>query len=398
LNDLSLPQLLDGLAQLPSHSAVIYGAFFKDAGGRPYTPAHICPLITASSNAPVYGSYETLLGCGIVGGSIINIGQPAYKASDLALRILNGEAVTSLPVLREPPNPFIVDWRQLKRWNIPESRLPAGTHILYGEISPWERYRKYLLAILAIVAIQSVLIALLIVQVRRRKRSEKTLRQLSGRILTASEDERKYIARELHDDIGQQLAIIALDLVSLGERIPPSDLLSRAKFEELYRELDAVTTDLHHLSHQLHSAKLEYFGLAVTLRELTQQVAQRHELEIDFQASLPAASLPSDVSLCFYRVAQEALTNVVKHSHATEIEMTLTIESGRLWMKIKDNGDGFDPDNQKPGLGLVAMQERLRMIGGALSIVSRASAGTLVVAEARVSRDKQLDSTTSLLK
>src|SRR5262249_16943945 len=151
--DLPLSQLLSRLGQLPSHSVVLFSTFFMDARGQPSIPQHVCPLVVDSSNAPVYGTFETLLGCGIVGGSLLQVEASVGKAGGLALQVLNGKNVASLTVESAPPNKLAVDWRQLKKWNIPESRLPPGTAVMYRELSAWELYRKYVWVGIAILAI-----------------------------------------------------------------------------------------------------------------------------------------------------------------------------------------------------------------------------------------------------
>jgi signal transduction histidine kinase len=265
--------------------------------------------------------------------------------------------------------------------------LPTETIVLHREPSPWESYKKYVVGIIAIILAQCALITLLVVQVRRRKRSEGAIRQLSRRLLSASEVERKHIARELHDDIGQRISLVAVDLALFDNQLLSHNDVDHSKFNEPRQQLDAIISDIHLLSHELHSSKLEYLGLAVTLRELSRQIANRHDLTVNCETISSDIRLPSEISLCFYRIAQEAFANIVKHSHATHIQLTLMIESGRLNMTVKDNGMGFDRVDVTPGLGLITMQERLGMIGGTLSVVSGAAVGTQIVAEVKISSE-----------
>jgi signal transduction histidine kinase len=384
LEGLPLPQLLNRVGQLPSHSVVLFSTFFMDATGQPYIPQRVCPLIVASSNAPVYGSFDTLLGCGIVGGSLLQVEASAGKAAGLALQILNGKSVASLPTEPAPANEIAVDWRQLKKWNIPESRLPAGTVVMYRELSAWELYRKYVWAGIAILAIQSALIILLMVQRRWRKRSDQAVRLLTGRLIHASEEERRHIARELHDDIGQRLSLVSVQLGMSGSQLPADAVESRAELDHSVAELDTLISDVHNLSHRLHSSKLEHLGLKAAIKDLCQEIAKRHGLQIHLEAQIAQDGLSGDVPLCFYRVAQEALSNVVKHSDATRVQVSLTQASGALRMQVQDWGRGFKTGDLPNGLGLTAMQERLRSIGGRLSIESRPGEGTVVIAEAAI--------------
>jgi signal transduction histidine kinase len=382
LEDLPLPRLLNRLGQLPTHSVVLFSTFFRDASGQAYIPRRVCPLVVDSSNAPVYGTFETLLGCGIVGGSLVEIEASARKAANLALRVLDGENVASLPVEPGPPNQVVVDWRQLKKWNIPENRLPAGTIVMYREPSAWELYRKYIWAGIAILCFQFALIILLAIQMRRRKRSDRAVRLLTGRLIDATEEEQRHIARELHDDIGQRLSLVSVQLGVFGNRPPLDAFQNRSDLDSSVVELDTIVSDVHSLSHRLHSSKLEHLGLKAAMNDLCQQIAKRHGLEITLQAEVIPRSLPRDVALCFYRVAQESLNNVIKHSSATRVELSLTEKHGSLRMRVQDWGAGFKIADARDGLGLTAMKERLRGIGGKLHVESKPGEGTVVIAEA----------------
>jgi signal transduction histidine kinase len=384
LEDLPMSQLLSRLGQLPSHSVVLFSTFFRDARGQPYIPQHVCRLVVDSSNAPVYGTFETFLGCGILGGSLLQIEASARKAAGLTLQILNGKNVASIPVEPAPPNEIAVDWRQLKKWNIPESRLPAGTAIMYREFSAWELYRKYVWVGIAILALQSILIILLMIQMRARKRSDQAVRLLTGRLIHTSEEERRHIARELHDDIGQRLSLVSVQLGMSGNQLPVDAVASRAELDHSVAELDALISDVHNLSHRLHSSKLEHLGLKAAMKDLCQEMAKRHGLQINLEAQIALDGLSGNVSLCFYRVAQEALSNVVKHSDATRVQVSLTQAPGALRMRVQDWGHGFKTGEVPAGLGFTAMHERLRSIGGRLSIESKPGEGTVVIAEAPI--------------
>lgn len=206
---------------------------------------------------------------------------------------------------------------------------------------------------------------------------------LTGRLITLAEEERKHLARELHDDIGQRLSLLAveLDLLTIEQECagPVRDKLNQA-----LTEIKELATDIHNLSHRLHSSKLQHLGLPIALKEVCRQMGSQHRISIDLQAGSVPPTLPEDVSLCLYRVAQEALSNAVKHSQSKRIEVGLNSSNGRVMLEIKDFGTGFDPAVQSGGLGLATMHERLRMIGGTLSIHSIPGMGTEVIAEARM--------------
>jgi len=383
LQDTSLPPLLERLQHLPLDSAVIFAGIPQNAAGVTQVPARICSTIVNASTAPVYGLHQTLLGCGIVGGSLFDIEGNAAQAGNLAMRILNGESMERLPVEAGPAGKLAIDWRQLRRWNIPKTRVPAAATIIFREDDLWQQYRKYLLIGLGILGVQAILVILLIIQMLRRKRSDEAIRRLTGRVINAAEDERKHIARELHDDIGQRLSLISMQLDSVLARTPlPPD--GEPEMIDVHRELDALITDVHDLSHRLHSTKLEHLGLKLALKDLCHRVSRQHTLHVDFSAPAVLQTLPGDVALCFYRVAQEGLSNVVRHSGSPSVEVRLEEGAGRVRMQIKDFGIGFDPGPNSEGLGLATMQERLRTVGGKFSVVSRRGEGTVLTAEARL--------------
>ncbi len=383
-NDLPFPELLDRIGQLPSHSVVLYTPLLRDPSGQSYLTANLCPAITASSSAPVYTILDTLFGCGTVGGSLYQAEASARQAAILALKILRGERVVDLPVEAGPPNRVIVDWRQLQRWGIPQDRLPPGSVIMYRQPSAWEVHKQLILATAAILLLQSVLIALLVIQVRRRKRSEEVVRQLTRRLIDANENESRRLARELHDDIGQRLSLAVIQLDLFGAQLPVDAVKNRTDLDSSIQNLRSLVSDVHNLSHRLHFAQLEHIGLKGAITELCRQIARSYGLEIDLQVDAAPVGLAQDVSLCFYRVAQEALNNVVKHSKSDTAELMLNQKPGLLRMQIRDLGVGFNVADAAVGLGLSAMQERLATLSGRLSVESEPGVGTLVIAEAPI--------------
>jgi signal transduction histidine kinase len=270
------------------------------------------------------------------------------------------------------------------------SPLPAPTQeyglawFFYGESFPGIHSGGLLFALLLFFAIQIGLIVLLVIQIRSRRRSDQTVRRLTRRIITMSEEERRRIARELHDDIGQRLSLVSIQLSTYATRISEDSGQVTPELNDSVRDVDALITDVHNLSHQLHSSKLEHLGLRFALKELCQQISDRHELPIELHVDQGPARLPPDISLCFYRVAQEALSNVIKHSKTDRAQLTLIEEQGRLRMQVRDFGSGFKLGDSGTGLGLSTMQERLRIIRGELSISSKPGKGTVITAKADI--------------
>ena len=218
--------------------------------------------------------------------------------------------------------------------------------------------------------------------ITERKRHEQAIQELSGRLINAQEQERSRIARELHDDINQRLAILAIELQQLGSFISEDSVQGRERVEGLWRKAHGLSTDLQHLSHQLHSTKLDHLGIIPALRALCSEFSEQHKIGADFQSRQVPMPLDSEISLHLFRVAQESLHNVAKHSRAKRVRMEIVGTGGKLVLRISDDGIGFDADASKNriGLGMTSMNERIRYVGGTLSVWSKPSMGTQVEA------------------
>lgn len=207
------------------------------------------------------------------------------------------------------------------------------------------------------------------------------LQRLTHRLIEVQDDERRLISRELHDDIGQRLALFGVDLDVMRRSFAKLGYSSEERqVASLLEQTQELTSDVQQLSHQLHSSKLQHLGLRATLVELCNNVAKVHRVT----KSIADERLPAEVELCFYRVAQEALNNVMKHSKAARVSVNLSNEHGLARLEIKDTGVGFDPARYSDGIGLASMRERLRMIGGNVSIISVPGRGTVIKAEVRL--------------
>ena len=218
-----------------------------------------------------------------------------------------------------------------------------------------------------------MLIVGLLVQRTRRRQAEKRIRDLGGRLLNAQETERSRIARELHDDISQQMALLTIDLELLGGARGHSEPLA---VEATTRAHD-IAKSIHDLSRRLHPARLRLIGLVAAINGLRQELSKSSGIPIAFTHDHVPSTLPPDLTLCLFRVVQEALQNAVKHSRAHQISVRLSVGVEALSLTIADDGVGFDIDAASArGLGLISMSERLDMHGGTIDIRSRPGAGT----------------------
>ncbi len=216
--------------------------------------------------------------------------------------------------------------------------------------------------------------------ITERKRHEGAIQDLSGRLISAQEQERSRIARELHDDINQQVAMLAIELQQLQGSLPADFPEGREKVQALWEKTHLLSTEIQHLSHQLHSAKLEHLGIIAALRGLCSEFSEQHKIEADFQFRQVPPKLDSDISLTLFRVAQESLHNVVKHSHAKKVRVELVGSADEVLVRVSDDGVGFTANRHRTGLGMISMNERTRLVGGTFTVSSIPSLGTQVEA------------------
>jgi signal transduction histidine kinase len=213
-----------------------------------------------------------------------------------------------------------------------------------------------------------------------RKLTEEALLAMSGRLITAQEEERTRIARELHDDLSQRMAVLQIGLEQFKRGVPEISSQSQQQLLTIAQMASEVSSDIHSMSYQLHPARLELLGLVASLKGFCGEFSAQHKINVQFLHSDIPRQIPKDVTLCLYRITQEALQNVAKHSEAAEAEVELLSHSAEIELCISDSGRGFDVESAKraAGLGLISMRERLRLIGGHLSIESEPSRGTRI--------------------
>jgi len=221
------------------------------------------------------------------------------------------------------------------------------------------------------------------VDISEIKRAHVQLQEFAKRLMEAQEDERKRISRELHDDIGQRVALLAMEL-DLMQRLLPKEHALRERVERLQASAGELGTDLHALSHALHSSKLKHLGLVAALRELCSRVRSRASLAVELNCSGDIRSLPDEDALVLFRIAQEALNNVVKHSRATSATVKLNCSDNQADLVVSDNGRGFDCTTESGGIGLLGMRERLRAVDGEFRISSASDRGTEILASVRM--------------
>jgi signal transduction histidine kinase len=380
LTELSTSDLLSTVSRLPPRSVIFYLTWFRDIDGQTYVPHDMAERISEAANAPVFAFVDQYLGRGPVGGYVYSVESHGKGAADIGLRVLKGESPSSIPVAEFAANAYVFDAVQLSRWGLDERRLPPGSLIHFREPGLWERYGWYVVGAGAALLAQSGLIAGLLLQRRRRHQAESALRasfdrlrDLGARLVSAEETERSRIARELHDDISQQLVVLRIELQLLLRTLDDS---TRERVAGLSSQVEGLAMSVHELSHRLHPTRLRVHGLVGALDGLRRELSQSG-LDITFTHENVPEDLSPDHAVCLFRVAQEALQNVIKYGSARHASVRLVAADGKLELSIVDDGVGFDVDKAaRRGLGLTSMGERIEVAGGTFRIQSQLGSGT----------------------
>jgi PAS domain S-box-containing protein len=510
-NELSFAEMLKRCATLPPHTAVLYGMLSLDAAGVTHVSERSVTELHSVANAPVFALHRTHLGRGIVGGHLLATEELSRNTARAAIRILNGESPRSISVPTQGPGSPTFDWRELRRWNIPENRLPAGSVVLFRELTLWETHKRQIIAGATLAAVQSALVIALLTFVVRRRRAERATRtsmerlrtvseeapvmiwvagtdkqvtdfnrpfleftgrtieaelgsgwtevvhpqdvgrcfetysgafdrresfqmeyrlrrhdgeyrwildtgvprfasgafvgyvgsaidvtelklagfalsRLSRSVLQAQETERAVTARKLHEDLCQRMLALTLRLHMLSDEADGSDEM-RPRLEELREQFAHLMGDLLALSDPSF-ARLELLGLTMCAQSLCQDAARRHGMKVEFQSSGMPSELPNDVALGVFRVLQEALDNVARHSGVKHASVWLRGSAAGIELEVVDSGRGFDRNSaiKSAGLGLIGMRERMKLVDGECVIESRPDAGTTVRARVPLRR------------
>jgi PAS domain S-box-containing protein len=218
------------------------------------------------------------------------------------------------------------------------------------------------------------------IDVTERKMAEEALVSLSGRLIDAQEEECRRIAREIHDDYNQRLAMLANELEDLAQSIGDSVAGAGPRLDKLWNSVSELGVDLHSLSHRLHSSTLETLGLVAGVRAYCEEFEELQEIRVEFTYVNVPQAIPTDVSLCLFRIAQEGLRNIKRHSGASSAKVRLDFVEEKLHLSVSDQGRGFNPAarSARDGIGIRSMEERLHFIGGQLEIQSRPMEGTRI--------------------
>jgi signal transduction histidine kinase len=230
------------------------------------------------------------------------------------------------------------------------------------------------------------------IDITGRRRAEEEARDLSGRLITAHEDERARLAHALHDDVTQRLALVAIEVGRRENSI--DDAATKQVLRSMRNILTRLSEDVHALSYALHPAILQDLGLIEALKTECDRFSSVESIPVSFKAEQPLDEPPWPVALCLYRIAQEALRNVARHADASTIEVGLRFVDAGLQLSVRDNGVGFDPDLKpaRPSLGFASMRQRLSLVGGEVRVSSEPGHGTTVLAWAALKKEAHHES------
>lgn len=377
-SDLSMTAIEGLVAGLPPDSAVLFGILSVDSAGLNLPGNTGLKRVVAASNAPVFGVFTHDLGDGIVGGRLIPTTRMAEEMAAAAFRLLDnaGEEPTFLSVALTEP---VYDQRALDRWHIAVANLPPSSRIEFATPSFWSQYGGWVLLVAAVLVTQTALISTLLVQRRRRRFAELAGSRLSRRLISAHEDERWRIARELHDDLSQRLAGLGIDAGMLSKGTAAGDQPQVLK--KLQEELLRISKNVHDMSYRLHPSMVGDLGLVTALRSEVDRTRRQSECRVDAQINDLETKPSREVALCLYRIAQQAIQNALRHADPDHISISLDQDGDSIRLEVRDDGAGFNVRELEhaTGIGISSMRERARSTGGTLHLHSERGKGTTVV-------------------
>ncbi|MDQ5988298.1 MAG: hypothetical protein CSYNP_04058 [Syntrophus sp. SKADARSKE-3] len=513
IEDFDLDELLSKVRDLPLDSIILLTVVNRDRKGTFFAYEESLGLIYKMSKVPIYSFWEFYLGEGIVGGMLTNGFQQGKSAAEMVLRILKGTDVSKIPVLKKSPNVYMFDYRELERFGISMSSLPAESTIINKPDSFYVRYKKFILAASAIIFILAFIIVTLLVNISMRKRyeaalklseekyrdlydnapdmyhsidregiiidcneteammlgykkeeiigrpitdfftekslrdfenvfsaqdchehlfglereyvrkdgttfpaslnvfieadekgdlirakaiardmteykraeeivrsSREELRNLSAHIQTVLEEERGYIAREIHDELGQTLSRLKLDIAWLKKRMSKDQQPLAEKADKMSGLIDNTIHTVQRISSKLRPGVLDYLGLPAAVEWQVNEFKEQTSIETKIEITSDLTVDDQNISIAVFRIFQETLTNIMRHAKATRVDVVLQQEEDGLVLTVKDNGIGIPEDKilNHTSFGLMGMTERARVLSGTVNISGVPGKGTTV--------------------
>ncbi|HET9712398.1 MAG TPA: ABC transporter substrate binding protein, partial [Pyrinomonadaceae bacterium] len=505
LTGLPMEEFEKRLANLPEHSIIFYVTLFRDGAGQAFTVMDSVARIARAANAPTYSFIDRLIEAGSIGGFVLSVEADGREVAKVALRVLAGEKPADIPIRVADTNRYMFDWRQLRRWNIDERRVPPGSILLFRQPTFWELYKWRVVGVTSICVLQALLIVWLLItrhkrlraeeankslaaivessddailsetldgmikswnagaermygyaagemvgqhvsilippeldqelpmileRVRRgenvdqletvrvtkdgrridvsltisaikdergiitgasavarditdHKRDQQKLHHLAGRLLMLQDEEQQRVAAELHDGLGQNLAIIRNRAV-IGLRDQTSQEQAREQLEEIAATATASIVEVREIAHNLRPYELDRLGLVAAIESMIERVSDSTAIKLSASLDRIEGLLSPEAETSVYRIVQEGLNNVIKHSKATTARIEIKKNGNQLAIAVQDNGAGIPSSiserngNKVRGFGLAGIAERVRVLGGSLAVDSRPSHGTAI--------------------
>ena len=384
--------LIEAVRSIPPASLVLYVWHAQETSSSVASVDQVARL-AAASPVPVYGTNERFVGSGVVGGMVRRTSETGTRMGQMVVKLIGGARPDDIPIENARLVP-ILDWSQLQRWGIDEKALPAGAEVRFRVPSVWESYRPHIIVIAALLSGQLLLIAALSTQRVRRQRVEaalrtsegtlrtsyKRIRDLAARLISVQEKTRSDIARDLHDDVCQELVALSLGIRRLrgaGGRIQEPQL--QGSLTALEEWALSVADAVRQLSHELHPQTLGLLGLGSALKAYCSEVRKRHDLAVTFVSYGEFKQVRPELAVCLFRITQEAVRNAVSHGAGRQIAVSIARSGSDIELMVTDDGKGFDVATVRlrgSGLGLITIEERAHAIGGVVRVTSQPGGGT----------------------
>ena len=380
---LPMSELMERVAALPQQTIV----FFQLTRQESLQPAFGVDDLLAwvAQHRPTYSIFPwDVISRGGIGGITFNWDAEISLVAEEARRVLSGEPPENIPVVNYGAHYAVVNWRALQRWHIPESALPPGTVVEFKPASLWKLYKWEIVGIVVSVALLLILIAVLLANLIRRRRAEASLKGMAGQLLHAQDEERRRMARDLHDGTAQDLTGISLCLGEvLEDSLDPKE--SRHILEQAHELSRKALQEVRSVSYALHPPMLDGTGLVPALRWYFDGLMKRSNLRILLDAPSRIEPMP-EIDSTLFRIVQESMSNILRHSGANTARVKLERGSKCVRMSIEDNGHGMGAETVSEngngaslGVGIAGMRERVRQFGGTFEIRSGSTGTTVLV-------------------
>jgi signal transduction histidine kinase len=403
LDSPSLTEFTDLLKVMPSNALMLFLPFARDREGDYFSFEEVRALLKQHGRVPAYTLWKETVGDGIIGGKVGDAESHGREAAEMTLRIIRGVRPEDIPVVRGQSNRYMFNYNELKRFGVPLSVLPEGSIVLNRPPSFYAVNKMVIWLTLGVTGLLFLTVLFLTYNLSRRKKAEQALnemnarlaeeyeqrKQLSSHLIDLLEQDRRDVAKELHDDVGQTLTTMKLDLAAFKSGSTPDGDEWKRFYAAMEGKLGVVMKAIRNTVQGLRPVALELQGLKNALQFLVNEMGNKQDLKTHFYCSEIPDRMDGHKELALFRISQEALNNSIKHAGARNVYINLIMRDQSLSLSVEDDGCGFDYDkvtrttgiNTGRSLGLVLMRERALQAGGELQINSRPGEGTQILVE-----------------